>query len=176
MAKKKRTFESPLNLGIFMSIVYFLESVLTADHLTGKKILISIVSALIGGAIVGLLYGWFMRFLGKSLSQGINLVPDEGETILFETDANHFKRIEAVDGKLYLTTKRLVFKSHRFNFQKHTLSINTDEISSVGRYKVWGISNNGLFVKTKNGLTEKFTVVKPEEWLQHLDNKKVAFL
>ena len=48
MDKNKRNhFESPLNLGIFMSIVYFLESVLTADHLTGKKVLIAIISALI---------------------------------------------------------------------------------------------------------------------------------
>jgi len=177
MDKNKRNhFESPLNLGIFMSIVYFLESVLTADHLTGKKVLIAIISALIGGVIVGLLYGWLMRLIAKALSKGIALVPDENETILFETDANHFKGIEAVGGKLYLTTKRLIFKSHRLNFQKHTLSINTHEIAAVDRYKVWGISNNGLLVKTKNGLTEKFTVVQPEEWLQHVDNKNLAFL
>jgi hypothetical protein len=155
---KRKNIESGAIFGIFMAIFYFVQNLLTADHLTQKEVLASVISGLIGGTIAGFLFGW---------TTGL---------ILFETGANHFKGIEAVGGKLYLTTKRLIFKSHRFNFQKHTLSINLDEIASVGRYKVWGISNNGLLVKRKSGLTEKFTVVQPEEWLQHLDNKNVAFL
>jgi len=173
---KRKSIESGVIFGIFMAIFYIAQNLLTADHLTQKEVLASIISGLIGGTIAGFLFGWTTGLIAKAMAKGINLVPDEDETILFETGANHFKGIEAVGGKLYLTTKRLIFKSHRFNFQKHTLSINLDEIASVGRYKVWGISNNGLLVKTKNGLTEKFTVVQPEEWLQHLDNKNVAFL
>jgi hypothetical protein len=173
---KRKNIESGAIFGIFMAIFYFVQNLLTADHLTQKEVLASIISGLIGGTIAGFLFGWTTGLIAKAMAKGINLVPDEDETILFETGANHFKGIEAVGGKLYLTTKRLIFKSHRFNFQKHTLSINLDEIASVGRYKVWGISNNGLLVKTKSGLTAKFTVVQPEEWLQHLDNKNVAFL
>ena len=173
---KRKNIESGAIFGIFMAIFYFVQNLLTADHLTQKEVLASVISGLIGGTIAGFLFGWTTGLIAKAMAKGINLVPDEDETILFETGANHFKGIEAVGGKLYLTTKRLIFKSHRFNFQKHTLSINLDEIASVGRYKVWGISNNGLLVKRKSGLTEKFTVVQPEEWLQHLDNKNVAFL
>ena len=173
---KRKSIESGVIFGIFMVIFYIAQNLLTADHLTQKEVLASIISGLIGGAIAGLLFGWTTGLIAKAMAKGIHLVPDEDETILFETGANHFKGFEAVGGKLYLTTKRLVFKSHRLNFQKHTLSINTHEIAAVDRYKVWGISNNGLLVKTKNGLTEKFIVVQPEEWLQHLDNKNLAFL
>jgi len=42
---------------------------------------------------------------------------------------------EAVGGKLFLTNRRLVFKSHKLNIQNHELSIHLIDIANVGRYK-----------------------------------------
>jgi hypothetical protein len=157
--------------GAFMAIFFIVQNLITTDHLTTKEVTFSILSGLLAGAISGLLFGWLMGLMAKAIIKGIQLVPELNETILFETGANHFKGIEAVGGKLYLTNKRLVFKSHKYNIQKHTLSINRDEIDSVARYKVIGISDNGLLVKTKNGLKEKFVVVQAEEWLHQLEKE-----
>lgn len=93
------------------------------------------------------------------------------ETILFDTGANHFKGAEGVGGKLYLTTKRLVFKSHKFNIQNHELSISLSDIDKVDRYKTLGLVNNGLSVKTVDNKTEKFVVQKIDEWLNQLTEK-----
>jgi hypothetical protein len=86
-----------------------------------------------------------------------------GETLLFQTGANHFKGIEAVGGKLSLTEKRLVFKSHSLNFQKHVLSIPLGQVKEVERFKNVGLINNGLKITTESG-AEKFVVDKAEEW------------
>lgn len=172
---KRNHIKAGVNFGIAMAVFFILQNLFTADHLTTKEIVGSIISGLIGGASGGLLFGCLMRLTAKAYTKGINLVLHENETILFKTQANHFKAIEAVGGILYLTDQRVVFKSHKFNIQKHTLSINLDEIASVDKYKVFGFSNNGLLIKTKNGLKEKFTVLQPEEWLQQVENSKLPF-
>ncbi|MGZ5283455.1 MAG: GRAM domain-containing protein, partial [Bacteroidia bacterium] len=91
-----------------------------------------------------------------------------GENIVFETPANHFKGIEAVGGSLYLTSKRLVFKSHKLNIQNHEFSIDLVEIKSVDRYKSIGLADNGLSIITSKGVTEKFVVEQIEEWVKLL--------
>jgi hypothetical protein len=103
----------------------------------------------------------------KFLKQGTKIDLDTDVNILFETGANHFKSVEAVGGKLYLTNKRLVFKSHKLNIQNHQLSINISEIVKADRYKALGLTNNGLAVTTASGLVEKFVVQQPEEWFNH---------
>lgn len=95
----------------------------------------------------------------------------KSETIVFETGANHFKGVEAVVGKLYLTNKRLVFKSHKLNIQNHELSIHLSDVKNADRYKALGISNNGLVVTTINHTIEKFVVQQPGEWMEHLAEK-----
>ncbi|ANE53547.1 hypothetical protein SY85_16480 [Flavisolibacter tropicus] len=91
--------------------------------------------------------------------------------MLFETGANHFKGAEGVGGKLYLTNKRLVFKSHKYNIQNHELSMRLSDIDKADRYKTLGIVNNGLAVTTAGGTIEKFVVQQPDQWLSQLTEK-----
>lgn len=98
----------------------------------------------------------------------MRITTEPGESMLFDTPANHFKGIEAVGGKLYLTNKRLVFKSHKINFQKHQLSINLSDILKVDKYKPFSIANNGLLIKTTDNKIEKFVVQKREAWVEQL--------
>lgn len=103
--------------------------------------------------------------------KGTEISVEKDETILFEAPANHFKGIEAVGGKLYATNKRLVFQSHKFNFQNHQLSIALTNIASVNKYKVMGVANTGLLITTDENKTEKFVVQQPEEWMKILQNQ-----
>ena len=67
-------------------------------------------------------------------------------------------------GKLYLTSKRLVFKSHKLNLQNHQFSVGIAEIQSADRSKTFGVVDNGILVRTTDGKTERFVVQQPAEW------------
>lgn len=105
------------------------------------------------------------------MTQATKIVTGPDENILFETPANHFKGIEGVGGKLYLTNKRLVFKSHKLNIQNHELSIQLTDVKNVDRHKTLGLVNNGLTITTIDDKTEKFVVEQVENWIKYLTEK-----
>lgn len=107
----------------------------------------------------------------KFVSQTTKIDIDPDENIMFETPANHFKGIEGVGGRLYLTNRRLIFKSHKLNIQNHQLSIDLSDIKHVDRYKTLGLVNNGLVITIITDKTEKFVVEKVEEWVKLLTEK-----
>lgn len=170
---KKAKIKSGLFFGVAMTIFFILQNLLTRSNLTSKDVIIAIISGLFGGALSGLLFGWLMGLFANSkrLTKDTKIDTDTDETILFDTGANHFKGAEAVGGKLYLTDKRLVFKSHKFNIQNHELSINLSDIDKVDRYKTLGLVNNGLSVTTIDNKNEKFVVQQIDEWLNQLTEK-----
>lgn len=170
---KKNKIKAGLIFGIVMTILFILQDLLTHDNLTTKNIVIIIVSGLFGGALAGLLFGWLIgRFVNsKLLTKGTKIETEPDETIVFESGANHFKGAEAVGGKLYLTNKRLVFKSHKFNIQNHELSIRLLDVDKVDRYKTLGLANNSLAITTVDSKIEKFVVQQPDDWVNYLSNK-----
>ena len=168
---KKTKIKSGLFFGIVMTIVFILQDLLSHSNLTKKDITISIFSGLLGGALSGLLFGWTMGLFAKRLTKDIKLDTEADESILFDTGANHFKGVEAVGGKLYLTNKRLVFKSHKFNIQNHELSIKLSDIDKIERNKTLGLVNNGLSVRTVDSQSEKFVVQQIDEWLNQLTER-----
>lgn len=154
----KNKIKAGVIFGIISATFYTLQDLLTSNNLTSKSVLIVIGSALIGGALGGLVFGWLMgKFVNsKLLIKGTAIDLDTGENIVFETGANHFKGVEAVGGKLYLTNKRVVFKSHTFNIQAHELSIPLPDISKVEKTKTWGLINNSLSITITDNKIEKF--------------------
>ena len=169
----KAKFKSGLSFGIAMATLFILDGLFAQDDLTTKRVVIIILSACLGGAVAGLLFGWLIGVFttSKFVTNTTKIDVDSDENILFETGANHFKGVEGVGGKLYLTNKRLVFKSHRLNIQNHLLSINSDDIKDVDSYKTLGLLNNGLSITTLSEKTEKFVVEKVEEWVKLLKEK-----
>ncbi len=59
----------------------------------------------------------------------INFKP--GENLLRSTPANMQRGLEAVGGKLYLTDSRILFSSHKFNFQNGLTEIALEAVESV---------------------------------------------
>jgi hypothetical protein len=171
---KKNGYRAGLGFGVVMTIFYFVQTLLTSNQLTTTKIVIAMGSSLVGGAVSTLLFTWLSGVLIKSKFvrgvTNVDLSPDE--TIVFQSPANHFKGMEAVGGMLYLTSLRLIFKSHRFNIQNHQCSINLNEITTVDTNKTLGVVNNGLIITIIANHTEKFVVSDVNEWVAKLNDAK----
>ena len=170
---KRNRFRAGLSFGIAMAVFFILQTLLVNDKQATNQTIKSIALGLVAGAISGVLFGWLMGLFAKSkfVTQTTKIETDPDEHILFETPANHFKGIEGVGGKLYLTNKRLVFKSHKLNIQNHQLSIQLIDIKNVDRFKTLGLVNNGLSVITIDDKTEKFVVEQMENWIKYLTEK-----
>src|SRR5205814_4334021 len=139
-------FRAGLSFGIGMTIFFILQDLFTNDHPTTNRIIKSIIAGLVTGAISGVLFGWLIGLFAKSkfVAQTTKIDTDPDESILFHTPANHFKGMEGVGGKLYLTDKRLMFKSHKLNVQNDQLAINLTDIKKVDKYKTLGVIDSGL--------------------------------
>lgn len=165
-----RKFKAGLIFGLAMFVFFVGQKLFMLDEPTAKDIIKLLLSAIIGAGVAGIIFGWLMDTLSgsKSLQQSIKIELEAGEKIIFQSNANHFKGLEAVGGKLFLTEKRLVFKSHKFNIQNHEFVIKLSDIASIGKFKPLGLTNNGLLVIDKNNETEKFVVENLADWLIYL--------
>jgi hypothetical protein len=82
--------------------------------------------------------------------------------------ANHYKGFEAVGGRLFLTSKRLRFRSHKLNVQSHDESYPVDIIISVEPARTLGVVPNGVLVHLRDGRHERFVVGGRAEWVARL--------
>ncbi len=168
---KKQRLKLALSFGIFFAAFYIADKIINNNHSSSLQILKYVASGLFEGAVTGMIFTWIVALFSSSRfvksTTKIEVAPDE--TIVLETPASHFKGMEAVGGKLYLTNKRLTFKSHKFNIQNHQLDILLDEIISVSQYKSLGLVNNGLSIAIRGGVIEKFIVNEIEVWIEPLN-------
>ena len=170
--------KSGLFFGIAMTVFFIVEKLLTQDNLTAPEILKLVTGALVSGAISGCLFGWLIgKFaISKFVNKTTKIKIDPEEKMIFQTDANHLKGMEAVGGKLYLTDKRMIFKSHGLNIQNHELIIKLTDIKEINRFKPSGLTDNGLSIQTNEQRKEKFVVEKIEEWLLYLKETEEKIL
>ena len=92
----------------------------------------------------------------------------DGESVVHHGAANHWKGIEAVGGKLFLTDKRLRFRSHAFNVQKHDESYARTDIVAASPARSLGIIPNAIRIELRDGRRETFVVNDRAAWLTHL--------
>lgn len=95
----------------------------------------------------------------------------DNEIIFKEGFANHFKGIEAVGGKLWLTNLRLFFKSHFLNVQPHEESYYLNDLVSVQPVNTLELVPNGIEFTLKDGRTERFVVNQRQDWLTNISSK-----
>jgi len=82
---------------------------------------------IIQGVFFGIFFGFGFPFLMEKIAPILiekvkRPIMNDNEKILFEDGSNMFNgKIISVGGKLFLTNKRLIFNSHKYNFQKGAL-------------------------------------------------------
>jgi hypothetical protein len=96
----------------------------------------------------------------------------DGESMVKEGFANHFKGFESVGGRLLLTTRRLVFKPHKLNVQRQQDSYPLEEIATVEPRNTWWVVPNGLLVTMRDGHSEKFVVYGRRRWVAEINQAR----
>jgi hypothetical protein len=126
-----------------------------------------------GGFLSGFAFGWgIKRFFGVATST-THLELDrrdagleQGEDLVHLGPANHLKGVESVGGKLFLTSRRLRFRSHKINIQTHDESYPLEDILSVEPARTLGILPNGFAVLLRDGRRERFVVFSRGRWIE----------
>ncbi|MBI2388416.1 MAG: hypothetical protein HYV09_02260 [Deltaproteobacteria bacterium] len=142
-----------------------------------------IASGDVGRAIVvaigtGAVFGGLLAFVRRLNSSGAlddaeaASVLDEGEQLLHVGVANHFKGIESVGGRLYLTTQRLRFRSHRVNIRVHDEWYPLESVVRVEAARTLGIIPNGLRVHLAGGAVERFVVEGNAAWAERIERAR----
>jgi len=92
------------------------------------------------------------------------------EQVLYKGPANHFFNGKSVGGWIYLTPRRLLFRSHAINLQPHELSIDLSDISEALPVLTAKIIPNGLRIVTRSGRDERFVVEGHRRWCDEITN------
>lgn len=138
----------------------------------------SLEAGLVAGVAGGVLFGLGMMAFTKAASSSAALDMggepagfDPEEKVLFEGLANHFKGMEGVGGKLFLTNKRVRFRSHAVNIQTHDESYPLTSITDVKAVNNAWIIPNGLLLTLADGRRERFVVYKRNEWVDQIEQR-----
>lgn len=91
----------------------------------------------------------------------------KNEKVIFEMFCSHMVGIEAVGGKICLTNKRLLFKSHQFNLHNHELEISIKDITSIQRCRLYKyFPGKGVSISLKDDSIEVFS---PRNWKKMIE-------
>ncbi len=148
------------------------------DYFSDEKTY-SINSLIFQGIFFGIFFGIGFPYVSEKFARnfskkmGIKIKPEIelNEVIEIEGPANLFRGIEGVGGKIFLTDKKLIFKSHKINIQSGQTNINYDEITEIIKRKTAKLIDNGIRIKTNQGNEFDFVVNEREKWIEKLNEK-----
>ncbi len=86
-------------------------------------------------------------------------------------NANYFRGIEAVGGKITFDEMGLVFKSHSFNLQTGETRIDYSQIRAINKRNTLGIVPNGIAIVTKDDINHKFVINNRNKVIRFLMQK-----
>jgi hypothetical protein len=160
-----------LGSGLLFAILFALIGYLLGKEFTWETFTFNIL-------FFGFIFGFGFTFLAKRLSrhtlQSIKMELTPGEQILQEAPANLFRGFEGVGGKLLLTNKRLVFKSHKLNIQTGETSLFFEDIEKAIPRNTAKILQNGMRVIDKSGLQFDFVLNDRDNWIAKINTKQMT--
>ena len=135
----------------------------------------SLVNAIYQGVFCGVFFGIFfpigMKFFVKYQSRKFQEENEswlQGMTVLYSDSANHFMGVEGVGGHLILTPDVLIFKSHKYNIQNHSLEIPLEQCVNITTINYCYLVPKGMQIETTGGKTEKFVVNNRKFWIEKI--------
>jgi hypothetical protein len=105
---------------------------------------------------------------------GRELALEDGESGVREGPANLWRGIESVGGWLWLTDRRLVFRSHAIALRSGETVWPISEIAKAEPAMSMWIIPNGLRLTLRDGSTAKLVVTGRQEWAIAIDAARDA--
>jgi phosphate/sulfate permease len=167
LVMKRKTWLTAVLFAVPWTLFMIIYNALLMDGISTRLV----VSTVIGGAIAGFLFSLSMEYFANRMIKGIQIEVDTNEEVVMEAGANHFKGKEGVGGKLVLTNKRLIFKSHKYNIQNHQESYDLASIRNASATKTLGFLKNGLLLQVVDQ-PHRFVVDNPTDWINSIYNQQ----
>lgn len=120
------------------------------------------VLALVCGSAFGLCMALLVSSSWVKQSATPRFEPDE--QIIKASPASHLRGVITMGGWLYLTDKRLVFRTHTFLQKSYELAIPLADIAQAQPAKMAWFITNGLTITTDTGQIERFVVEQGRQW------------
>jgi hypothetical protein len=117
---------------------------------TGEFSLKILVANLIGYLIVGgPLFATTLVLFARYSFKKITISIPENETLIKEYGANLFRGKEGVGGKIALTDKSIIFKSHKVNIQRGETVVFMEDITGFEvKNRIFNLLNNEITLST----------------------------
>lgn len=154
MSLVKTFFKTSIFFGLFMVGIF--------TWLSREKEF-GIIVGILAGISFGLTMTAFITYQKKQFKKNRPIL-FEGEKTVKEGVANHLIKGEAVGGWLYLTDRRLIFRSHKLNFNNHEMQIPLNQIDKVVVSTTLGIFPTAIKIILANGQEYRFVVENRKEW------------
>ncbi len=151
---------------LWIGVAWLVPMVLFYGFIDGEFEASRIAGLVVGAIIFAFSFTMATKYFVNSTLKTLKIELHEGEQLLKEGGANHFVNKEAVGGKLVLTDKAFVFKSHKMNIQNHTVRYELPTIEKITAEKTLGIVDNGIKLHLTDGSTEFFVVNDRNDWLR----------
>ncbi len=130
-----------------------------------------LIMGMISGVFFGIIIYFFLRYSQNKIQEREEASEMNLEGLIFQGAANHFKGLEAVGGKLYLTETHLKFMSHNLNIQNHEWEVSLTRIERIEKAKSIGLLNNRINVYIESGEKEIFVLNQQQKWYDILSSK-----
>ena len=173
MSWKGRLLFAVLNGLFFTLLLCILDLFSPSSYYTWPSLIFQGVTF---GLLMGLGMPYFFTRVGNRFLQVAPPELESDELLSFEGPANLFRGKEAVGGRLFLTTHRLIFVSHNLNIQNGTTLLDLNQIVSLSPRKTLGLIQNGLTIQLEGGKDYHFVVYNPDLWQEKIENAVAELL
>jgi hypothetical protein len=102
---------------------------------------------------------------------------DPGEAVRKDGRANLQRGAETVGGHAWLTDRRLIFESHRFNIQTGATVIALADVAEVNRawtkfLNLIPLAPNSVSVVTRDGREHRLVCSGPKKWIAAIEEQR----
>jgi hypothetical protein len=119
---------------------------------------------IVGGPLFATILILFTRYSFKK----VTIVIPENQTLIKEYGANLYRGKEGVGGKIALTDKSLIFKSHKVNIQRGETAVFNQDITGFEiKNRIFNLLNNEITLSTTDK-DYRFIIQERDEFIEEL--------
>jgi hypothetical protein len=160
----------PLIAGLSGTILMFGIGLLMFDFKLSTLPVLLVLSIAIGAVqFVSILHA---KKLAIRLYKMTDIELAQDEELIKNGEATHFIGRQWAGGRLALTDKRLIFKTHKNNSKIYQVSFELSRLKKVNAIKTLNLIMNGLLLELEDNTSVRFIVEEPNKWVDMIQKQK----